>query len=259
MKKGWQSLTPIGDNMSRRDSSRETHPESRDLCAAPALWAVRPKDPTPSCSTRLRGEVSLSLTLRETDFGGLRLRSDPCFWSRRVRYEVFSSDWKPHTRSGGVPDRIRNGASSAGYADFANPLDAEGIHIGIVLVNEKRFNGRHVSVHRNVVFGQIGVHRTTGTSIDDSLFVQREWYAPDHTAIILGANKTRIDHASGGKGADDARAAGEIRADITPEDLLRALVGMCYSYDQPGWQSTVLRLVDVFVDGLGVKARAKVW
>jgi hypothetical protein len=74
----------------------------------------------------------------------------------------------------------------------------------------------------------------------------------------LGANKTRIDHASGGKGADDARAAGEIRADITPEDLLRALVGMCYSCDQPGWQSTVPRLVDVFVDGLGVKARAKV-
>ncbi|HLW92952.1 MAG TPA: TetR/AcrR family transcriptional regulator [Roseiarcus sp.] len=54
---------------------------------------------------------------------------------------------------------------------------------------------------------------------------------------------------------DRAVAAGEIRADITPEDLLRALVGMCYSYDRPDWQSTVLRLVDVFVDGLGVKPR----
>jgi AcrR family transcriptional regulator len=49
---------------------------------------------------------------------------------------------------------------------------------------------------------------------------------------------------------DRAVAAGEIRADIGPEDLLRALVGMCYMYDQPGWQATVLRLVDVFVDGL---------
>ena len=28
------------------------------------------------------------------------------------------------------------------------------------------------------------------------------------------------------------------------EDLLRALVAMCYMYDQPGWQSTVLRLLD---------------
>ena len=51
---------------------------------------------------------------------------------------------------------------------------------------------------------------------------------------------------------DRAVAAGEIRADISPEDLLRALVGMCYLHDQPGWQSTVLRLLDVFVDGLRV-------
>jgi AcrR family transcriptional regulator len=49
---------------------------------------------------------------------------------------------------------------------------------------------------------------------------------------------------------DRAAAAGEIRADISPEDLLRALVGMCYMHDQPGWQATVLRLVEVFVDGL---------
>jgi AcrR family transcriptional regulator len=53
---------------------------------------------------------------------------------------------------------------------------------------------------------------------------------------------------------DRAIATGEIRADIPPEDLLRALVGMCYMHDQPGWQSTVLRLVDVFVDGLRLDA-----
>jgi AcrR family transcriptional regulator len=49
---------------------------------------------------------------------------------------------------------------------------------------------------------------------------------------------------------DRAIAAGEIRSDIGAEDLLRALVGMCYMHDQPGWQKNVLRLVDVFVDGL---------
>jgi AcrR family transcriptional regulator len=49
---------------------------------------------------------------------------------------------------------------------------------------------------------------------------------------------------------DRAVAAGEIRSDVGPEDLLRALIGMCYLHDQPGWQSTVLRLLDVFVDGL---------
>ena len=49
---------------------------------------------------------------------------------------------------------------------------------------------------------------------------------------------------------DRAVAAGEIRSDISPKDLLRALVGMCYMHDQPGWQASVLRLVDIFVDGL---------
>lgn len=47
-----------------------------------------------------------------------------------------------------------------------------------------------------------------------------------------------------------AVARGEIRDDISPQDLLRALVGMCYMHDQPGWQKSVLRLIDVFIDGL---------
>jgi AcrR family transcriptional regulator len=47
-----------------------------------------------------------------------------------------------------------------------------------------------------------------------------------------------------------AMAAGEIRSGVNPEDLLRAIVGMCYAQDQPGWQKNVLRLVDIFVDGL---------
>jgi AcrR family transcriptional regulator len=49
---------------------------------------------------------------------------------------------------------------------------------------------------------------------------------------------------------DRATAAGAIRNDIGPEDLIRTLVGMCYTHDQPGWQKSVLRLVDVFIDGL---------
>jgi AcrR family transcriptional regulator len=50
-----------------------------------------------------------------------------------------------------------------------------------------------------------------------------------------------------------AVAAGDIRSDVSAEDLLRALVGMCYMHDRPGWQSTVLRLLDVLVDGLRVR------
>jgi AcrR family transcriptional regulator len=52
---------------------------------------------------------------------------------------------------------------------------------------------------------------------------------------------------------DRAVAAGDIRGDVGPEDLLRALIGMCYLHDQPGWQTSVVRLLDVFVDGLRVR------
>jgi AcrR family transcriptional regulator len=53
---------------------------------------------------------------------------------------------------------------------------------------------------------------------------------------------------------DRGVATGEIRSDVSPEDLIRALVGMCYVHDQAGWQSTVLRLLDVFVDGLRMRS-----
>jgi AcrR family transcriptional regulator len=55
---------------------------------------------------------------------------------------------------------------------------------------------------------------------------------------------------------DRAIAAGEIRADVSAEDLLRALIGMCYLHDQPGWQQSVMRLLDVFIDGLCVPSKA---
>ena len=50
--------------------------------------------------------------------------------------------------------------------------------------------------------------------------------------------------------------AGEVRSDVSPEDLLRALIGMCYMHDTPGWQDSVMRLLDIFVDGLRVQAVA---
>jgi AcrR family transcriptional regulator len=34
---------------------------------------------------------------------------------------------------------------------------------------------------------------------------------------------------------------------------LRALIALCYMNDRPGWQTTVLHLVDIFVDGLHVR------
>lgn len=44
--------------------------------------------------------------------------------------------------------------------------------------------------------------------------------------------------------------AGAIRPDIGPDDLLRTVVGLCYLQDGADWQGCVMRLVDVFLDGL---------
>ncbi len=43
---------------------------------------------------------------------------------------------------------------------------------------------------------------------------------------------------------------GEIRADITAEDILRTTVGLCYTHHAAGWQNNVRRLVDVFIEGM---------
>src|ERR1700730_251138 len=66
---------------------------------------------------------------------------------------------------------------------------------------------------------------------------------------LFSVSFDRLTRAVGGL-LERALATGEIRDDISSEDLLRALVGMCYMHDQPGWQASVLRLVDVFIDGL---------
>lgn len=44
--------------------------------------------------------------------------------------------------------------------------------------------------------------------------------------------------------------AGELRTDVSPGDVLRMLIALCYGSDAAGWQENVLRLLDVFVDGL---------
>jgi AcrR family transcriptional regulator len=54
-----------------------------------------------------------------------------------------------------------------------------------------------------------------------------------------------------------AEAAGEIRSGIDPGDLMRAVVGMCLVHNRPGWQASVLRLVDVLVDGLRVEDKQR--
>jgi AcrR family transcriptional regulator len=47
-----------------------------------------------------------------------------------------------------------------------------------------------------------------------------------------------------------ARASGDIRGDVDPADLLRALVGFTYGAAGPGWEASARRLIDILMDGL---------
>jgi AcrR family transcriptional regulator len=52
-----------------------------------------------------------------------------------------------------------------------------------------------------------------------------------------------------------AIADGDVRKDIDPTDLLRALVGVSYSNPDVGWEASARRLVDILMDGLRRKSR----
>jgi len=60
-------------------------------------------------------------------------------------------------------------------------------------------------------------------------------------AQITGAMSSLVERAG---------AAGDIRPDVDPNDLLRALVGFTYGNASPGWQASALRLIDILIDGL---------
>jgi AcrR family transcriptional regulator len=49
--------------------------------------------------------------------------------------------------------------------------------------------------------------------------------------------------------------SGDVRKDINPSDLLRALIGVSYGNPDPGWEASARRLIDILMDGLRRKDR----
>jgi AcrR family transcriptional regulator len=45
-------------------------------------------------------------------------------------------------------------------------------------------------------------------------------------------------------------AANRIRDDVAPQDVLQAMVGISMMGKETGWEATVVRLLDIFIDGL---------
>jgi AcrR family transcriptional regulator len=73
--------------------------------------------------------------------------------------------------------------------------------------------------------------------------------APDGGAQAYAASGTAITDALARLG-QAARAAGDIRPDLGPDDLYRMIVGVSHGYDQPGWEPSARRLIGILMAGL---------
>lgn len=128
------------------------------------------------------------------------------------------------------------------------------------------------AVYRNEVEQLVDLAGRLGTDLPP-LDALREWMHANvefvatkkgmSTALAVAVHASSdltaysMNRLSGALGALLRRAvdAGVVRADIGSEDILRTIVGLCYTHDKPGWQGNVLRLVDVFVDGMRVAGK----
>ena len=66
--------------------------------------------------------------------------------------------------------------------------------------------------------------------------------------LITGAISTLVKRAI---------ASGDVRKDIDPSDLLRAMVGVSYGNPDAGWEASARRLIDILMDGLRRKGSSK--
>jgi AcrR family transcriptional regulator len=78
--------------------------------------------------------------------------------------------------------------------------------------------------------------------------------APALNSVVGGPSKLYEGSRSLIRGAIDAlvrRAikSGDIRSDLEPFDLLRALIGVSHVASGPGWQQSARRLVDILITG----------
>ncbi len=98
-------------------------------------------------------------------------------------------------------------------------------------------------LHANVAFV------TTKKGMAVALAMAVQGLGPQRSTALSAYTAEQLTDAVG-RLMDRAVAAGDLRDDIGPGDLLRMLVALCYDSDAPGWQDHVARLLDVFVDGL---------
>jgi len=59
---------------------------------------------------------------------------------------------------GRVPHRVSDCAGRAGDSNLAHPLNAERVHMRVVLFDQDGLERWHIGIHWNVVLGQVRVH-----------------------------------------------------------------------------------------------------
>ena len=70
---------------------------------------------------------------------------------------------------------------------ISHALDAEGIDLVILLIDEDHIDRPHVRVHRHMIVGEIMGHESPEAMIGRGFLVQRHTDAPDHRAENLTA------------------------------------------------------------------------
>jgi AcrR family transcriptional regulator len=76
--------------------------------------------------------------------------------------------------------------------------------------------------------------------------------APESSKALYADSRRRLVDAVGAL-MRRPQAEGAMRSDVAPEEVLQALHGIAYGRDDPAWQATALRLIDIFVDGLRLR------
>jgi AcrR family transcriptional regulator len=71
----------------------------------------------------------------------------------------------------------------------------------------------------------------------------------------LRANSTELITRAIATLVKRAAESGEVRKDIAPSDLLRAIVGVSYGNPDQAWEASARRLIDLLMDGLRRKGR----
>ena len=105
------------------------------------------------------------------------------------------------------------------------------------------------------------VGRPAGEALEAWLHLLVDYMATKRViapALQASAGEGRQVYASSGAAITDtlerlaraALASGDIRADVSPDDLYRMLVGVSHGYDQPDWEPSARRLIAILMAGL---------